>query len=75
MVTLPFQFMREKLMQAVNGENKKKMAFIVLHSSTLIPIMVQLNVTSPDCLAQQKNGTLSPHSNCESPLYGCSLII
>jgi hypothetical protein len=75
MATLPFQFMSEKLRQAAAGENGKRMAFVVMHSSTMWPVMVHLNLTSSACIAQKRNGTLPPHSNCEVPLYGASLIV
>jgi hypothetical protein len=67
--------MREKLRQGAVGENQKRMAFLITHSSTMWPVMVHLNLTSSACIAQRRNGTLPPHSNCEIPLYGANFFI
>ena len=58
--TLPYQYMADKFSDIAKGKLNRKMTFIVCHSSTLWPMMVNLNLTSSKCIAQRMNQTLDP---------------
>lgn len=65
--TQAFRFLRNKLNDAINKVNSKRLTFVFGHHSNLLPLMTLLNLTSTECLTQKWKGDQVTDLNCMVP--------
>jgi hypothetical protein len=60
---------------AANKQSPKKMTLIFCHQSNIIPLLTQLQLTSPECLTQQwKNQTVTAPTCVLPPAFASNLV-